>query len=311
MSRTQPVHLIDASIFIFRYYFSLPDQWFSEEELPTAAVYGYTRFLLRLLQEQRPAYVAACFDESLGSCFRNELYEDYKSSRVLPDEALAFQLEACSEVTSLLGVSAFASEVYEADDLLGSLAALFRAELPESEIAVLTRDKDLGQLLERKQDYLWEFGAREARPFYRQDLHAKFGVWPEQLVDYLALVGDSSDDIPGVPGIGAKTAAALLAFGGDLEGVFARLDELPDLAIRGSGKLPEKLTSYSDQIVMARSLAQIVTDIELFNEADQPLSIEDLRPQQRDRDAFAEFCRYMGFGTSMMGAFDRLEQASA
>lgn len=114
--------LIDASIYIFQYYFSLPDHWFSEDDsYPTAAVYGYTAFLVRLLKKHQPQRIAACFDESLDQCFRNEIYPDYKSSRALPDEALAFQLRACQTITRLLGIATYASERYEADDLLGSL----------------------------------------------------------------------------------------------------------------------------------------------------------------------------------------------
>src|SRR5690554_4872288 len=109
----KPSLLLDASIFIFQYYFSLPDNWLSEEGYSTNAVYGYTAFLLRLLEEQRPEHIAACFDESLGSCFRNSIYLDYKCSRPPADEALAFQLRACREVSELLGIASFSSSDYE------------------------------------------------------------------------------------------------------------------------------------------------------------------------------------------------------
>ena len=151
-----PSFLIDASIYIFHYYFALADHWFSEEKgWPTAAVYGYTTFLLKLLEKEKPQRIAACFDESLGSCFRNDIYPDYKSSRALPDEMLAFQLEACRQVSELLGIPCFGSETHEADDLLASLYQ--RLQRSSKPIAVLTRDKDLGQVLSRPQDFLWDY----------------------------------------------------------------------------------------------------------------------------------------------------------
>ncbi|GAB3100523.1 5'-3' exonuclease H3TH domain-containing protein [Pseudomaricurvus hydrocarbonicus] len=304
-----PVCLLDASIYIFRYYFSLPDNWFSEDDYPTAAVYGYTAFLLNFLRQQRPQKMAACFDESLGSCFRNTLYPDYKCSRALPDDALAFQLQACQEITGILGIACFASETYEADDLLGTLMMNLHSQGEEQGIAVLTRDKDLGQLLLRPQDCLWDYvnEHQQARSF-RDDIHRKFGVWPEQMADYLALVGDSSDDIPGVPGIGQKTAQALLQWQPSIERIFAGLIDLPGLPIRGARSLPDKLALHSEQMVLSRCLADIVTDIDLVAEgyADVTLGL-DISAVERER--FASFCQKMGFGQGLMQRFDQMQLA--
>ena len=287
-----PACLIDASIYIFRYYFSLPDNWFSDEGYPTAAVYGYTSFLINLLAHQRPTLAAACYDESLGSCFRNELYPDYKSSRALPDEALAFQLNACREVGELLGVASFGSDTYEADDLLGSLARVLRRS--RRPIAIISRDKDLGQLVKRPQDFLWhpDFKAGTegvGEHSYSQDLEAKFGVAPEQLADYLALVGDKVDDIPGVPGLGPKTACALLGAFGSLKGIFRHIEEIESLPIRGAKTLKDKLVAHTAQIALARQLATIVDDV--------PLGVKtaDLKWRGPDLEGLAEFCRSMGF----------------
>ncbi|MEX1033063.1 MAG: 5'-3' exonuclease H3TH domain-containing protein [Cellvibrionaceae bacterium] len=283
----KPCLLIDASIYIFQYYFSLPDNWYSEEGYPTAAVYGYTTFLLRLLEEQRPRQVAACFDESLGSCFRNGIYPDYKSSRAYPDEALAYQLTACREVTEMLGIACFASKDYEADDLLGSLCKqLRRGKAP---VAILTRDKDLGQLLQREQDYLWDYAKNER--YYAGCINKKFGVLPAQLVDYLALVGDSIDDIPGVPGLGPKTARALLHAHAGIDEIFRRLDELHLLPIRGAKNLRDKLIAHRDQILIAQQLAKIVDTIPLASRS------ADLNWSATRVDActVTEFCERMGF----------------
>lgn len=283
----QPALLLDASIIIFQYYFSMPDNWYSKEDYPTAAVYGYTTFLLRLLKQENPKRIAACFDESLGTCFRNDIYPDYKVSRPPADEALAFQLKACREITELLNIASFVSPRYEADDLLGTLAKLLRRG--KSPIAIITRDKDLGQLLVREQDYLWDYAKNETMD--RVGVFNKFGVHPEQLIDYLALVGDSIDDIPGVPGLGPKTAQGLLGHFGSIKTLFKNIHNVSSLPIRGASKLPDKLNEHESQIKIAQQLATIVDNIDLgirVSELDwQPLYIDDNRIQR--------FCNDMGF----------------
>lgn len=288
MSPSQaPICLIDASIYIFRYYFSMPDNWFSAEKgYGTGAVYGYSLFLLRLLEQRRPTHLAACYDESLGQCFRNDIYPNYKASRALPDEALAFQLRACRRFGELLGIASFASQTHEADDLIGSLTQLCRAN--PRPIAILTRDKDLGQLLSRPQDYLWDHASDQI--FYAADIEAKLGVKPAQLVDYLALVGDSIDDIPGVPGIGAKTASALLQHYGSLKSLFESPDSVAQLPIRGARGLAEKLLNHREQIELAQQLARIVEDLPLG------LQLGDLLLSEPDWSGLEEFAREMGFG---------------
>ncbi len=308
LSQPPPLLLIDASIYIFQYYFSLPDNWFSEKESnPTAAVYGYTAFLLRLIKAQQPRRVAACFDESLDQCFRNEIYPDYKVSRALPDELLAFQLHACREVTELLGIACFSSQRYEADDLIGSLYRQCRKQ--QASIAILTRDKDLGQLLQRPQDFLWDYSKYEkqtktavaseylpkaiAGRSYSPDIVEKFGIEPSQMVDYLALVGDSIDDIPGVPGIGAKTAQQLLQYFGSITQLMQSLKNaesaLTHIPIRGAKRIADNLISHQQQITMAQKLATIVTDLKLIT------SVNELNVTPVDQDRWVEFCHRMGF----------------
>ena len=284
---TKPTLLIDASIFIFQYYFTMPDNWYSDTDYPTGAVYGYTTFLLRLLEEQQPKRIAACFDESLGTCFRNEIYSNYKVSRPPADDALAFQLRACREITELFEIPSFSSKRYEADDLLGTLVKMLRRH--QAPIAILTRDKDLGQLLKRKQDYLWDY--KNSETLDHRGIHKKFGVHPEQLIDYLALVGDSIDDIPGVPGVGAKTAQALLGHFGDIEALFKGLHQVAALPIRGAKNLAEKLDNFRDQIAMAQQLTKITDDIDLG------IGLKDLhwRPNSIEYDYVEEFCTRMGF----------------
>lgn len=250
--------LIDASIPIFRYYFSLPEHWLSRDGFGTAAVYGYTHWLKRLLLAERPQYIAACFDESLGTGFRHQLDPLYKSSRALPDEALAYQLRACREITELMGVPTYGSTQYEADDLIGSLAAFNRSQ--GRRCLLITRDKDLGQLL-GEEDHLWH---------YPDDAHvdatgfaARWGVIPARMADYLALVGDKIDDIPGVPGVGPKTACALLAHFGSVSVLLDNLHKVAELPLRGAAQLACKLEQYAPRIHLNRQLATICCDVPL------------------------------------------------
>ncbi|MCV6625548.1 MAG: flap endonuclease [Cellvibrionaceae bacterium] len=291
------VCLIDASIYIFQYYFSLPPNWTASNGLSTEAVYGFATFLLKLREQTQPKRVGVCFDESLGTSFREALYPEYKSSRALPDEALAFQLDSCRELAELMGLACFGSERYEADDLIGSLAARLRRS--KSPVAILTRDKDLGQLITRRQDYLWDF-AKEQR-HYAPDIEAKWGVPPGLMADYLALVGDSIDDIPGVPGIGAKTAAALLQQHPGIKALYTNLDSLAELPLRGAKGLADKLETHLEQVAMAKTLATIVTDIPLIK------SVKELDWAAADLDGLANFCQDRGFPR----LFSRMEKLLA
>lgn len=278
-----PAYLIDASVHIFRYYFALPPNWVSRAGYSSEAVYGFTNFLLDLLA-RRPRYIACAFDESLGSCFRNRLYPDYKCSRALPDEALAFQLAACREMAQTLGIASFASERYEADDILATLTRLCRGRDP----VIISRDKDLGQLLDRGAASLWDFAAD--RHLDADAFRAKFGVRPGQIADYLALVGDSSDDIPGVPGIGPKTAARLLAECGDIETLLAKREGVADLPLRGAAVIAARLDEFAQQVKLAKQLASLVDNVELNVE------LADLQPLVVDIEVAQALAEEFGIG---------------
>ena len=258
MSETPRAWLIDASIYIFRAWFSMPDRWYTDDGFPVQAVYGYTRFLVDIIEQCGPAFSgAAAFDESLGTNFRNEIYPQYKESRELPDEALAFQLDACRRVTELLGFGCYGGERYEADDYLGALAKQARAK--GLAVTVVTRDKDLGQLLAGPHDEWWDFA--QDKVLDADGFAAQFGVRPAQFADYLALVGDKIDDIPGVPGVGAKTAAALLQAFESLEGLHSNLEAVGTLGIRGAARTQERLVAHWPQVELSRQLTGIAQDI--------------------------------------------------
>lgn len=287
-----PVYLIDASIYIFRAYFSMPDHWHAPNGYSVKALYGYVLFWLKFLQATRPEKLAAAYDESLGSCFRNELYPDYKMSRVLPDPELAFQLEACKGFTEVLGVPSLASDRYEADDILATLAA--HARQAGEPVIVVSRDKDLGQILQTPQDEFWDFAAD--RRLNSEGIHAHFGVRPEQLVDYLALIGDKIDDVPGVPGVGPKTAATLLARFGDVPTLLAELEAVATCGLRGAPKLALKLEQYREQILLARQLVALSLEV----------PVTALRPWQKPSlDEVSYYLREFGLGERMAAQMAR------
>ncbi len=261
MNTPEHRYLIDASIYIFRSYFSLPEDWHSPEGYPLNAVYGYTRFLVDFLTQQEVKYVVAAFDESLGTGFRHAIYPAYKASRELPDEALAYQLETCRQVTEMLGIRCCSSEEYEADDLIASHAALARRQGQHS--CIVTRDKDLGQLLGTG-DVWWDYAGRDqyGPPQFEQ----KFGVRPDQFADYLALTGDAVDDIPGIPGVGPKTAVQLLAHFGDLTTLLDNSAAVVDLPIRGAKRVAEKVAHHKEDVLLYRQLTGLVEEIELEEE---------------------------------------------
>lgn len=292
---TSRAYLIDASIYIFRYYFSLPDNWQSGNGYSTAAVYGYGRWLLNFLEAVNPTQIAVCFDESLETCFRNEIYPDYKCSRALPDAALAFQLEACRVLTELMGVATYASQRFEADDLLATLAQ--RSQNLGVAVSIISRDKDLAQILVLPEDKLWDFP--ETKPFLRADIHEKFGVYPEQIPSYLALMGDAGDDIPGVPGVGAKTAAALLACFANWQDVKENIEIIKDLKLRGAKSLMEKLQNYSDQIDIALRLATVFRNAPLQRRF-------SLSRKKVDVDNVVAYCEELGLGQGFSTSVKRI-----
>jgi len=288
------IYLIDASIYIFRAYFSLPDSWTASNGYSTNAVYGYTLFLLDLLERTKGDPIAAAFDESLGTCFRNEIYDDYKANRAPPDEELAFQLTICRKVTEILGINTFACERFEADDYLGSLAQ--RVKRSTKPIVFVTRDKDIAQLL-RKQDFIWDYAANQWSN--SDDIVEQFGVKPDQLVDYLALVGDPVDYVPGVPGVGKKTAVHLLNHFSSINHIYLALDQVSSLPIRGAKGIQQRLMDNASQVEMSQKLTKIKTNIDL------DIGVKDLKPQPIDEGFVLAFFDELGFGSRFKTRFKR------
>ncbi len=252
------LYLVDASLYVFRAWHSMPDEWHDADGWPLNAVHGFARFVLELLERERPQHIVVAFDEALDSCFRNALYPAYKANREPAPEELRRQFAHCKAVCTALGLATLAHPEYEADDLIGSAVHVARARGFRS--VIVSADKDLSQLL-GEHDEQFDFG--KGQRWGMAGVRARHGVDAHQIADYLALAGDAIDNIPGVTGIGTKTAAVLLAHFGTLDALLARIDELPYLRIRGAAQLAVKLRAQSEQALLYRQLSTIAIDAPL------------------------------------------------
>jgi len=248
----RPLYLVDASLYVFRAWHSMPDEFRDAHGWPTNAVHGFARFLLDLLERERPQHVVIAFDEALDSCFRHGLYPAYKANRDPAPEELRRQFAHCKALCAALGLVVLAHTEYEADDLIGS--ALHAGRPQDFRGVIISADKDLSQLL-GEHDEQWDY-ARGQR--WRSDgVKARHGVHAHQIADYLALCGDAVDNIPGITGIGAKSAAVLLAHFGDLDTLLARLDEVPFLRLRGAAQMAVRLREQREHALLWRQLTTI------------------------------------------------------
>lgn len=251
-----PVYLVDASIYIFRAWFSVSEDFANAQGEPTNAVYGFTGFLCSLLEQVDSGHIGIAFDESLTTSYRNEIYPEYKANRDPAPEELKRQFHWARDVAESMGLRCFADPRYEADDLIGTLSEYWRAR--GHPVCVVSSDKDLVQLVQEG-DHWWDF-ARNNK-LSHSGVTAKFGIRPEQMAEYLALTGDSVDNIPGIPGVGPKTAAALLAHFDSLERIRERLEEVPHLSIRGAKSLHRKLLEHWAAAELALQLTRIHTQV--------------------------------------------------
>jgi DNA polymerase I len=293
-------YLIDASVYVFRAWYSLPDDMVDDDGNPVNALYGYCRFLGDFLEQVRPEYVAVLFDESLTTSFRTEIYPRYKANREPAPPELKRQFEQCRRFTRALGVMECAHSAYEADDLIGTLVHAGRRAGRAS--TIVSRDKDLAQLVARG-DVFWDF-AGKGRLTY-EEIPGAFGVRPEQIADFLALAGDAVDNIPGVPGIGKKTAAALLGHFGSLEAIYANLHRVHEVTVRGARTLALKLETHRKAALLARRLTGIACDAPL----ERPLSA--LVPAAPDLGAVNALFDSAGIGTALRRQAERLSDLVA
>jgi len=291
------IFLIDASVYVYRAYHSVLPDIVDGDGNPVHAVFGFARFLGDLIERIRPRYIAVAFDQRLSNSYRSRIYPAYKANRDPTPVHLTRQFEHCRQVCQHLGVAAFIHPEYEADDIIGTLSCLMRDEGVRS--AFITRDKDLAQLV-RNGDVFWDYGARDQ--FGYHDIQRYFGVAPERFADYLALTGDTSDNIPGVPGIGPRTAAALMKEFESLDELYGDLSRVADLKLRGARTLSDRLREHRESAYLARQLTRITCDLELGVGAD------GLRRQRPDIGALGHFYDQLGFGPFLRRQGDRLAQ---
>lgn len=290
-----PVYLIDASVFIFRAYHSVPLNLTDRDGNPVNALHGFGRFLGDLIEQVGPLHIAVAFDASLVTSFRNRLYPAYKANREPAPQDLKRQFVLCRELCAGMGVAAFVSNEYEADDIIGTLTTLMRAE--GRNVVVVTRDKDLAQLV-RSGDEYWDY-IGEKRYAYEQ-IAGRFGVVPERMACYLALIGDAVDNIRGVPGIGPKTASMLLRHFESIQHLYDRLDHVLKLKLRNAGFVVGQLRDHREAAFLARQLTTIACDM--------PLAVDSqhLRRRSPDLAALNQFYDTVGFGRLLRNQAERI-----
>jgi len=251
----QPVYLIDASIYIFRAWFSVPDTMLGDDGRPVNAIYGFCRFLTEFAERSKARHVGIAFDENLTQSFRNDIYPEYKMNRELTPADLKNQFKVCKRLAQACGFYCIGHDRYEADDLIATMAKNMREH--GFRCAIVSGDKDLAQVI-RGTDFWWDFARNQQLDASK--VVDKFGVSPETIQDYLGLCGDAVDNIPGVPGVGPKTATALLQEFGTVESLYDNLDKVAGLTIRGAKTLSAKLSQYKEQALLSKLLATVAYD---------------------------------------------------
>lgn len=246
------IHLIDASPYLFRAFFAVPKSIVDRDGQVANAVYGFTSFLVKYLADERPAHIAVAFDRNFNGSFRNDEYPAYKAQREASPPELDAQVDPCVEITEAMGITTFIDERYEADDLIATAIDQTR-RTSRAHYVIVTSDKDLTQLVDERTIVVepgrgWRFDAAA--------VVEKFGVRPEQITDYLGLAGDAVDNIPGVRGIGPKTAADLLRNYGSLDGIY---EQLPALR-KSKATLAAKLEEHAEMARLSKRLATVSTE---------------------------------------------------
>lgn len=299
MSTKPAVFLIDSSIYVFRAWFTVPDTLTNADGEPVNALYGFSDFLLRLLENERPAHLLCAFDESLSEAsYRNAIYPAYKANREPAPPELKKQFAYCRELVRAAGIAEFSSPHYEADDIIGTFSRSMRRHGFQS--VIISGDKDLTQLLQAG-DLWWEYG-RDIQLDCNGVLK-NFGVHPHQIADLLALAGDAVDNIPGIPGVGLKTAANLLTKFESLENLLANIDKIGTMKFRGAKRVQSLVAEHQQAARLARQLTVIVDDNSL------PSHHSALQHQAHNSAALHALFDKTGFSNSRRERWQRVLEA--
>ena len=257
--------ILDSNSLMNRAFFAIPPLT-NSEGIHTNAVYGFTNMLFKMKEEIKPDYIVAAFDRKAPT-FRHKEYEDYKAGRKKMPPELAEQFPLIKEVLNLLAINIYEIDGFEADDIIGTLAKF--AESNGIEVFVVTGDRDALQLAsDNIKVVITKKGVTETAVYNREAFEAEFGVTPTQYIDVKGLMGDKSDNIPGVPGVGEKTAFKLISTYGSMEGVLSHIDEI------SGKKLKENLETYSEQAIFSKKLATIMTEVPI------EFDLEDIKSQE-------------------------------
>ena len=282
MPNNEPIILIDGSSYLYRAFFACPPLTNANGE-PTGAIFGVINMIRSLMNQYNPTHIAVVFDAKGGS-FRNEIYSEYKATREEMPENLRPQIEPIHTILKAMGLPLLCVEGVEADDVIGTLAK--QAEKENLQVLISTGDKDMAQLVSDKVTLINTMNNTALDP---QGVMDKFGVPPAKIIDYLALRGDNSDNIPGVAGIGEKTAQALLTAFDSVKDIYNHLDDIEKLSIRGAKSLKQKLIDNQKDAELSYLLATIKTDVAL-DFTNEQLLVKDL-----DVNKLVELFSYYGF----------------
>lgn len=275
---TESLFLIDAHSLIFQVFHAIPEMS-SPSGLPTNAIYGFTRDMLFLRTDKKPSYLVCAFDVS-GPTFRDQLYADYKAHRAPMPDDLQAQIPEIYRLLEAFRIPVIGVPGYEADDVVATLAVAGRQR--GLQVVICTSDKDCRQLID---DNIVLYNLRKRQFFGREELLKDWGITPEQVVDLQTMVGDSVDNVPGVPGIGIKTAAKLLRDHGTLEGILANVDKI------AGAKRQESLRAAGEQIALSRKLVRLATDMPVA------LDWDGWKLKEPDAQALVALFREWGFRT--------------
>ena len=267
--------LVDGSSFLFRAFHAVPPLS-NDQGQPTNAIYGVTNMLKRLLADENTPYVAVVFDAP-GKTFRHQLYREYKANRPPMPNDLKVQIAPLFEVIRAMGLPLIIESDVEADDVIGTLTHL--AQSQGFQVVISTGDKDMAQLVNGQVSLV---NTMTNKVMDIQGVQDKFGVLPEQIIDYLALMGDTVDNIPGVPKVGPKTAAKWLNQFQTLEQVIASAESI-------KGKVGESLRASLDQLLLSKTLTTIKCDLQL------PYVMDDLKQQPLDTRVLQQLVTALGF----------------
>lgn len=282
MTAQKPIILIDGSSYLYRAFFATPSLTNKKGE-PTGAIYGVTNMIRSLINQYDPSHIAVVFDAKGGS-FRNEIYSEYKATREAMPEDLRVQIEPIHTILKAMGLPLLCVDGVEADDVIGTLAK--QAEAENLSVLISTGDKDMAQLVSDKITLINTMNNVILDP---EGVNKKFGVPPTKIIDYLALMGDSSDNIPGVPGVGEKTATSLLTEFLGLDDLYNKIDTIEKLPIRGAKSIKQKLIDNEKDARLSYLLATIKTDVPLN------FSNEQLQPEPANIEKLKEIFEYQGF----------------